>query len=139
MVPGKGLKMKTLSLLVVVVLAAFLAGCENPELVACQEEKQVLQTRNDGMQQQLDEANAVITRKDEQIKKLKTENTKMQTKAMESIQTMLQKQASRDEELKKQVATKEQTIQELKQKIAALEQQIAEQQDETSQVVEEVE
>jgi chromosome segregation ATPase len=132
--------MKTLSLLGAVVLAALLAGCENPELVACQEEKQVLQTRNDGIQQQLDEANAVITQKDEQIKKLKIENTEMQTKAMESIQTMLQKQAAADEKLKKQLAEKDEQIKQLKNKVAELESQVDKQKqqlDKTAETVEE--
>ena len=118
--------MKIAGLLTVMVVAVCLVGCENAELVTCQQEKTVLQG-------QLDQAN-------NQIEALKAENVEMQTKAMESITTMMQKQAKKDEELKKnladakaelknvkdQLAGKDQKIQELAGKVADLEKQISE-------------
>lgn len=84
--------MKTLSLLSALLLAVCVVGCENSELVTCQQEKEVLQG-------ELDQANATITKKDTKIENLETENVEMQTKAMESIQVMMNKQAEKDKEL----------------------------------------
>ena len=115
----KGLTMKTVSLFAVLAIAVFLIGCENPELVSCQQEK-------DLMQGQLDQANTIITEKDTNIEALKTENTEMQTKAMESITTIMTKQAARDNELKQKLVERAKQIQDLEAKVAALETQIAE-------------
>ena len=102
--------MKTVSLLAVVAIAVCLIGCENAELVSCQQDKNLLQG-------QLDQATAATAKRDAQIEALKTENTEMQTKAMESITTMMTKQAEKDKQ-------DQQKIRDLKEKVAALEAQI---------------
>ena len=111
--------MKTVSLFAVLAIAVCLIGCENAELVTCQQEK-------DALQGQLDQANTTITEKDTNIEVLKSENTEMQTKAMESITTIMTKQAAKDKELKQKLVEKTEHAQELEVKVAALEAQIAE-------------
>jgi len=111
--------MKTVSLLAVVAIAVCLIGCENAELVSCQQDKDLLQG-------QLDQATAATAKRDAQIEALKTENTEMQTKAMESITTIMTKQAAKDNELKQKLVGKNEQVQELEVKVAALEAQIAE-------------
>jgi len=113
----KGWTMKTVSLLSLLVVAVCLIGCENAELVTCQQEKDVLQG-------QLDQANTAITEKETSIKALKTENTELQTKAMESITTMMQKQAKKDNQIKQKLTERVQEIQTLKEKAASLQAQI---------------
>jgi outer membrane murein-binding lipoprotein Lpp len=109
--------MKTVSLFAVLVVAVCLIGCENAELVTCQQEKDTLQS-------QVDQANAAVTAKETQIETLKTENTEMQTKAMEGISTIIKKQAEKEEQLSQKFIEKAQEVQDLKVKIAALEAQI---------------
>ena len=111
--------MKTVHLFAVLAIAVCLIGCENAELVTCQQEK-------DALQGQLDQANTAITEKDTNIEALKSENTEMQTKAMESITTIMTKQAAKDKELKQKLVEKSEQAQELEVKVAALEAQIAE-------------
>lgn len=111
--------MKTVSLLPVLMIAVFLIGCENPELVTCQEEKGILQG-------QLEQANAAVTEKENQIAALKAKNTEMQTKAMESITAMMTKQAEKDQELKAKLVQSQQQVKKLTQKVTQLEKQIAE-------------
>lgn len=111
--------MKTVSLFAVLAIAVCLIGCEDPKLVTCQQEKDVLQG-------QLDQANAVITEKDTNIEALKTKNAEIQTKAMESITTIMTKQAAKDNELKQKLVEKAAQVQELEVKVTALEAQIKE-------------
>ena len=106
--------MKTVSLFAVLMIAVCLIGCENAELVTCQQDKDLLQN-------QMDQANATITEKDGQIEALKAENTEMQTKAMESISKMMTKQAEKDKQLQQKIVERAHQIQALKEKIAALE------------------
>lgn len=110
--------MKTVSLFSVLLIAVCLVGCENPELVTCQQEKDTLQV-------QLDQANTAISKKDSQIEALKTENTEMQTKAMESISVMMTKQAEKDKELNQKLDKRAQQVKDLEAKVASLEAQIA--------------
>lgn len=119
--------MKTVSLLAVLMLAVCLAGCENSELVTCQQEQQALQTQTETLQQQLDQANTKIAA-------LEAKNIEDQNIAMQSISTMMQKQAAADEKLKGQVAESQKQTKNLKaqnriqqQRIDELEKQIAEQ------------
>ena len=111
--------MKTVSLFAVLAIAVCLIGCENAELVTCQQDKDLLQG-------QLDQANTTIAEKDSNIEALKTENTEIQTNAMESITTIMTKQAAKDNELKQKLVEKTEQVQELEVKVAALEAQIAE-------------
>ena len=115
----KGLTIKTVSLFAVLAIAVCLIGCENAELVSCQQEKDLLQG-------QLDQANTAITEKDTNIEALKTENTEIQTKAMESITTIVTKQAAKNKELKQKLVERTEQVENLEIKVAALEAQIAE-------------
>lgn len=92
--------MKTVSLVVVLAMGFCLVGCENAELVTCQQEKQTLQAQADTLQGQLDKANATIAKKDAEIEKMKTDNVKMQTEVMEKFSIMMKNQAAKDKELK---------------------------------------
>ena len=107
-------------------MAVCLVGCENSELVTCQQEKQVLQTKIDTLQQNLDGAKSTVTEKDKQIEKLKAKNIEAQNTAMQSITTMMKKQAEADNKLKQKLVERAQQIKELQDKVAALEKQIAE-------------
>ena len=111
--------MKIVSLLSVLVVVVCLVGCLIAELVNCQQDKDILQG-------QLDQANATIAEKNSEIETLKTENTEMQNTAMESIKTIMTKQAEKDNQLKQKLVEGAQQIQTLKEKVAALETQIAE-------------
>ncbi len=118
--------MKSVSLFAMVAITVCLIGCENAELVTCQQEKEALQG-------QLDQANTAITEKDNKIETLKTESAEIQTKTMESITLIMTKQAAKDKELKEKLAQKErevtylrETNDEFKEKVVSLEAQIAE-------------
>ncbi len=118
--------MKSVSLFAVVAIAVCLIGCENAELVTCQQEKGTLQG-------QLDQANTIITEKNTNIEALKAEHAEMETKTMESITLMMTKQAAKDKELKEKLAQKEREVtylrktnDEFKEKVVSLEAQIAE-------------
>ena len=102
--------MKTVSLFAVLAIAVCLIGCEDAELVTCQQEKEVLQG-------QVDQATAAISEKDTEIESLEAKNINSQNLAMESITTMMTKQAEKDKQ-------DQQKIQDLKEKVAALEAQI---------------
>jgi predicted RNase H-like nuclease (RuvC/YqgF family) len=110
--------MKKASILVVLIAAVCLVGCENKDLATCQQEKQTLQ-------QQIDQAQAAIAEKDKKMETMKAENTEMQTKAMESIKTMMEKQAAQDNKLKQKLIERAQQIKDLEEKVASLEKQIA--------------
>jgi chromosome segregation ATPase len=105
--------MKTVSLLSVLVVAVCLIGCENAELITCQQEKDTLQS-------QVDQVNATITEKDAEIESLEAKNTQAQNLAMESITTMMTKQAEKDKQ-------DQQKIKDLKEKVAALEAEVTNQ------------
>ena len=102
--------MKTVSLLAVLVVAVCLIGCENAELIDCQQDKDMLQG-------QVDQATAAISEKDTEIESLEAKNINSQNLAMESITTMMTKQAEKDKQ-------DQQKIGDLKEKVAALEAQI---------------
>ena len=89
--------MKIAGLLLMLVVALGLVGCENSELITCQQQKQVLET---------------------QIEALQTENVEIQNKAMESITTMMQKQAAADEKVKNQLADTKEELTEVKSKLS---------------------
>ena len=91
--------MKTVSLFAVLVVAVCLVGCDNSELVNCQQDKDLLQG-------ELDQANTKIVA-------LEEKNANDQNLAMESITTMMNKQAEKDNELKQKLAEREDQIQDL--------------------------
>ncbi len=105
--------MKTVRLFAVLAIAVCLIGCENAELIDCQQD-------NDILQGQVDQATAAITEKDAKIESLEAENVKAQNLAMESITTMMTKQAAKDKQ-------DQQKIRDLKEKVAALEAEVTNQ------------
>jgi chromosome segregation ATPase len=109
--------MKIVSLLSVLVITLCLIGCENAELVTCQQEKEVLQS-------QMDQANATITGKDSEITALKSKNVADQNLAMESITTVMTKQAAKDKKLNDALTQKKQEVTHLQQKVTALQAQV---------------
>jgi len=117
------------------VLAAavvVLAGCENPELVTCHQDNQMLRTQADALAQQLSEASISLQQKDQQIEQIKAEHAEMQTKAMESIMAMLQKEGQRSKKLQDTVAQKDRELKAASEKTAALEQTIRQLQQEVN-------
>ncbi len=79
----------------------------------CQQENQVLQT-------QLDQANTTVAKKDKMIEDLKGEIQAVNQKAFESIRTILEKQNTKDVELKNKLKEKEALVKELQQKLEAM-------------------
>ena len=77
--------MKSVQILVVAGLAFMLFGCENAELVSCQEQNHILTA-------DLDQAKAEIVKAGKDFAAFKQESEEMQTKAMEGITSMLRKQ-----------------------------------------------
>jgi chromosome segregation ATPase len=82
-------------------------------VIDCQQDKDILQG-------QVDQATAAITEKDAKIESLEAENVKAQNLAMESITTMMTKQAAKDKQ-------DQQKIRDLKEKVAALEAEVTNQ------------
>lgn len=109
--------MKKISVLGILMMALLLTGCENAEqkaqLVTCQQEKQQLQS-------QVDQANATIQQKDQQIDKLKGDVREVNQKALESIRTMMEKQNAKDVELKNKLKDKEAEVKTLQQQVNEL-------------------
>ena len=105
--------MKTVRLFAVLAIAVCLVGCENAELIDCQQDKDMLQG-------QVDQATAAISEKDAEIESLEAENIQAQNLAMESITTMMTKQAEKDKQ-------DQQKIRDLKEKVAALEAEVTNQ------------
>ena len=105
--------MKTVRLFAVLAIAVCLIGCENAELIDCQQDKDMLQG-------QVEQATAAISEKDAEIKSLEAENIQAQNLAMESITTMMTKQAEKDKQ-------DQQKIRDLKEKVAALEAEVTNQ------------
>jgi predicted RNase H-like nuclease (RuvC/YqgF family) len=109
--------MKIVSLFAVLAIAVCLVGCENAELVTCQQDKDLLQG-------QLDQANTAIMEKDANIEALKAKNIEDQNTAMKSITTMMTKQAAKDKKLNDALTQKKQEVTHLQQKVTALQAQI---------------
>jgi chromosome segregation ATPase len=103
--------MKFAGLLSIIVVAVCLVGCENQELITCQQEKNLLTG-------QLNEAQTAIAEKETEIKQLEAKNVEDQTKAMESITTMMQKQAAVDEKRKKELADTKEELKKVKSELA---------------------
>ena len=109
--------MKKIGLLGILMVFVLLAGCndaqKNDQLIACQQEKAMLQA-------QLDQANDSIGKKDQQIEKLKGDVREVNQKALESIRTMMERQNAKDVELKNKLKAKEAEAKELQQKLDAM-------------------
>jgi chromosome segregation ATPase len=109
----KGFVMKKLFAVLMLSAVVLLAGCQNPELINCQEENQSLQASVSALQQDLNAAKEALTKKDKTIENLRSENVDMQNKAMESIKTMMERQAVKDQELKDKLASAQQQAKQL--------------------------
>jgi len=83
--------------LIVIVMMAFI-GCENAELIDCQQENNSLMAANNNLQRDVEQGKQALA-------KQKTDSEAMQTRAMQGITTMLTKQEKKTNELKVQVAT----------------------------------
>ncbi|MHC5082470.1 MAG: hypothetical protein ACYTET_00825 [Planctomycetota bacterium] len=116
--------MKKLSMLVLAGIVCCLIGCENAELVTCQEDNQTLQAEVDDLQVKLDKANDGIIKKNEKIEKMKADNVEMQTKAMQGIQSMMMKQGERDIQNKNQIKELQTNNEELQKQNKMLQKQI---------------
>ena len=93
----RAIVMKSIQILVVAVLAFMVFGCENAELVSCQEQNQILTA-------DLDQAKAENVKASEDFAVYKQDSEEMQTKAMQGITTMLQKQETVSKKLKASAA-----------------------------------
>lgn len=112
--------MKKLCAFTVLTAMLFLLGCNNSELVNCQQENQSLQSNISLMQQELAAAKSAVEKKDKTIEDLRSENVQMQTKAMESIRTMMERQAAKDQEIKDKLAAAQQQNSELQKQLEQL-------------------
>lgn len=92
--------MKSLYMCLLVSLAFVLSGCGNSELVSCQEQNELLNTKLSQAQGQLDKATKAL-------EACKTESEEVQTKAMEAISTMMTKQHSADDKVKAKLTASE--------------------------------
>ncbi|MCE5187157.1 MAG: hypothetical protein LLF76_13635 [Planctomycetaceae bacterium] len=92
--------MKNVCVLAVLVGMIALAGCSNSKLTACQTENESLKGNVSVLQQELQSAKDAVGKKDKTIEDLKAENVQMQTKAMEGIKTMMERQSAKDQEVK---------------------------------------
>lgn len=122
--------MKHLTAFVIVSVLLCMAGCENVQLAECQDQNAGLQVTIDDLQVQLEQAKSSLEAKDKAIDKLKAENVEAQNTAMQSITTMMQKQAAADKKLKEKLVDKVQQVKVLTAKVAELEKQIADDDDE---------
>jgi chromosome segregation ATPase len=109
--------MKTVVICVALTAALLLTGCANTELIAAQENSQALQ-------QQLNQAKATIQQKDAEIATIKSENVQMQTTAMESITTMMNKEEERSKKLQASIAARDEEITQLQKNIEAMKAQL---------------
>ena len=92
--------MKSLYMCLLVSLAFVLSGCGNSELVSCQEQNELLNTKLTQAQGKLDKATKAL-------EACKRESGEVQTKAMEAISTMMTKQQSADDKVKGKLAAAE--------------------------------
>lgn len=130
----KGFVMKKLYAAAVLSAIVLLAGCQNPELVNCQEENQSLQASVSALQQDLNAAREAVAKKDKSIQDLRSENVDLQNKAMESIKTMMERQAAKDQELKDKLATTQQQLKQLTEQLAQTTQELDRSKTELQQV-----
>lgn len=116
----------------------FAVGCENPELMNCQQENQTLQSNVLLMQQELAATKAAVDKKDKTIEDLRSENVLMQTKAMESIRTMMEKQAAQDQELKEKLTAAQQQNKDLQQQLEKTKAEISQAQQQVQELQQQV-
>jgi chromosome segregation ATPase len=113
----KGFKMKKVCAVAVLSSVLFLMGCGNSKLDKCRQEKESLQSNVSLLQQEALAAKEAVAKKDKTIEDLRSENTQMQTQAMESIKTMMEKQAAKDKEVKDKLTAAQQQIADLQKQL----------------------
>jgi outer membrane murein-binding lipoprotein Lpp len=116
--------MKKLYAVAVLSAVVLLAGCQNPELVNCQQENQSLQASVSVLQQDLNAAKEALAKKDKVVENLRSENIDLQNKAMEGIKTMMERQAAKDQELKDKLAATQQQLKQLTEQLAKTTQEL---------------
>lgn len=128
--------MKRLLAIVIIMGTLTLVGCENVQLMECQEQNAALQKQLSDAKANMIAAQKTITQKDNKISALEEKNIEDQNTAMQSITTMMTKQAEKDKELKQKLADKTQQVRKLNKKVTDLEKQIAEFKSSISEVTE---
>jgi outer membrane murein-binding lipoprotein Lpp len=83
--------MKTAVIGAVMVGLFLICGCEDTQLVQCQKENTTLKA-------DLQKANAQVTAADAKVEELKKKDQETQTKALDAIRTMLEKQEAKSRE-----------------------------------------
>lgn len=81
--------MKTAAVVVVLSGLIILCGCENAQLTRCQQENAELKAQAQKARTELTAANA-------KVDELKKKDAETQTKALDAVRTMLEKQHARD-------------------------------------------
>jgi septal ring factor EnvC (AmiA/AmiB activator) len=112
--------MKYLKPLVILAFAAALIGCENPELVQCQEDNQQLQTELESTSQAREAAQGETAELEQKLDEQKEKSKEMQNKAMESITKMLTKQAEKEEKIKQSLKDAKAQLKETTNKLSEL-------------------
>ena len=92
--------MKYLELLIILVLATALIGCENPELTQCQQNVQQIGTELAQATETLQKVQQENEKLEKRLADQRDKSRDMQTKAMEGITKMLTKQAGKEKEIK---------------------------------------
>lgn len=105
--------MKRLSVMLVTIVVLFLAGCQDTAMLDCHDQNIALQVTINDLQAQLAQAQKDVNTKQTRIENLRAENIDMQTYAMESIATMLQRLSAADEKMKSQLAESRKQVKEL--------------------------
>ena len=67
------------------VMVLVLAGCENPELVTCQNEKQALQEEKQGIEGDLKQAQQTIEKQSKDLAELQKDYEEVNQKALEIL------------------------------------------------------
>jgi len=109
-------------LAVAVMLAGFvvLCGCENKELVSCQTENSQLKGELDRAKAAVDAETAKASAAEAAAAASKKQDQETQTKALNAIRTMLEKQQKVTDELKASVKAKDDEIKALQDQIAQM-------------------
>jgi chromosome segregation ATPase len=110
------------NLAVAAMLAGFvvLCGCENKQLVNCQAENSQLKAELDQAKAEVAAANEKVVKAETATADAKKKDQETQTKALEAIRTMLEKQQKVTNDLNASVKAKEGEIKTLQDQIAQM-------------------
>ena len=112
--------MKYLKPLIALAVAAALIGCENPELVQCQQGNQQLQAELENTLQAGEAAQKENEKLEQKLQEQKELSKQMQTKAMESITKIITKEAEKEEKIKKSLKDAQAQLKETTNKLLEL-------------------